>query len=158
MNVLFTCTKRILWPGLRWVSVCGARARACAHAGSEKGCSHPRSCLWTCCPASSGPCGWDIKTINFQKLETLRFLWKDAKIISQTARTCVWGANPPEAARLSPFQFLQSQRQQTNITEVNEVVCKHARAGADHGGEKAGSPGGISICTGCQRPRGQARH
>ena len=31
----------------------------------------------------------------------------------------------------SPLRFLQSQRRQTNTGEVNEAVCKHARAGED---------------------------
>lgn len=31
----------------------------------------------------------------------------------------------------SPLRFPQSQRRQTNTGEVNEAVCKHARAGAD---------------------------
>ena len=105
MDVSSTCTERILWPSLQrewewerksvcmWVCVC-ALAR-CTLRRAAPG-------LWACCQVPSGPCGWEIKTVNFQKLETLRLLRKEAKIISRTAWTRVWGANPPEAVGLCP--------------------------------------------------------
>lgn len=68
-----------------------------------EGMPHPLRGLWACCPASSGSCGWDIKRVNFQKLKTLSFLWKEAKIISQGKY--VWEVKPPAAVCLCPTCF-----------------------------------------------------
>lgn len=65
-----------------------------------EGMPYPLRGLWACCPASSGSSGWDIKRVNFQKLKTLSFLWKEAKIISWG--TCVWEVKPPAVVCLCP--------------------------------------------------------
>lgn len=89
----------ILCPNL---STCGMCMLVYVTLRSEKGHSHWWCSLWACCTASSRSCGWDIKTVNFQKLETLRFLQKEVKIISQKAWTHVWEAKPPETVCLCP--------------------------------------------------------
>lgn len=96
MNVSFTCIENSLaWPA--------TYVLAYMISVLWEGMLHPLRGLWACCPASSGSCGWDIKRVNFQKLETLSFLWKEVKIISQA--TCVCEVKPPAAVCLCPTCF-----------------------------------------------------